>query len=127
MLCADPWAATSADRNTYQQRAAYKSAIDHLRAGRSRSFRTAKAQLTDYALFPYLEYHELQSRLSTAKTDEIVNFRDAHPDLPVARIMYWRWLKRLGQRREWRRLLDNYETAGDPELRCYRLRALYGT
>ncbi|MCZ6710285.1 MAG: transglycosylase SLT domain-containing protein [Gammaproteobacteria bacterium] len=126
-MCANLWAATPADRDLYQQRGAYKTALDHLRAGRTRSFRAAKAELASYALFPYLEYHELQSRLSAAKTDEVVNFRAAHPDLPVARIMYWRWLKRLGQRREWRRFLDNYETADDPALRCYRLRALYGT
>lgn len=121
------WAATATERSLYQQRGAYKTALGHLRAGRSNSFRKAKAQLVDYTLYPYLEYHELQSRLSSAKPEEIVNFRAVHPDLPVARNLYWGWLKRLGQRRDWRRFLDHYETTNDTTLRCYRMRALYGT
>jgi soluble lytic murein transglycosylase len=121
------FAAAATESSLYQQRKAYKSALDHLTAGRTASFRKAKSRLADYALHPYLEYHELQSRLSTAKADDVLEFRASHPDLPVAQIVYWRWLKRLGQRRDWRQFLDYYETTTDTELRCYRMRALYGS
>lgn len=121
------WAAKSIEGDLYQQRRAYQSAISHLRAGRSKAFRRAKAALQDYALYPYLEYHELQSRLSTAKASEVVQFHALNEDLPVAQILYWRWLKRLGKRRDWHRLLSHYQTSSDTELRCYHMRALYGT
>jgi soluble lytic murein transglycosylase len=111
----------------YQQRAAYKRALDHLRAGRTGSFRKAKARLSDYALYPYLEYHELQSRLSTASAEDVVAFRADHEDLPVAQIVYWRWLKRLGKKRDWRTFLRHYEPSSDTALRCYYMRALYRT
>ena len=123
----DVCAAKPVQNNLYQQRATYMSAISHLRAGRSSSFRRAKSRLTDYALYPYLQYHDLQSRLSSANAGEVLDFRNAHSDLPVAEFMYWRWLKRLGQRRDWRRFLSYYETTNDTELRCYRMRALYGS
>ena len=128
VLCAaSAFAASTAEHSLYQQRRAYKTALAHLSAGRSTSFRKAKARLAEYALFPYLEYHELQRRLSTANADDVLEFRAAHPDLPVAQILYRRWLKRLGQRRDWRQFLDNYEPTSNTELRCYRMRALYGS
>ena len=41
--------------------------------------------------------------------------------------MYNRWLRKLGQRRQWRTLRDNYVTTTNTELQCYHLRSLYAT
>ena len=111
----------------YEQRGDYRKALEHLTAGRTTAFKRAKAALRGYALYGYLEYHELQTRLSSASAREIESFRADHADLPVSRIIYWRWLKRLGQRRDWQRFLQHYEPSTSAELRCYYLRSLYGT
>lgn len=113
--------------SSYEQRALYKSALDALTAGQTTRFREAQQQLSDYVLAPYLAYHELQSRLSSASANEIRNFQTFHGDLPAAKIIHYRWLRRLGNRREWRTFLDNYADTSDAELNCFRLRALYGT
>ena len=111
----------------YQQRVNYKIALDHLTAGRMRSYYKMRDRLDDYVLRPYLSYLELQSRLSRATAVEVLDFRSEYADLPVADIVYYRWMKRLGKRREWQTFLDHYETSVDAELRCYQLRAFYGT
>ena len=111
----------------YEQRADYRRALDHLTAGRMQAFRSLRSGLEEYALLPYLDYYELRSRLSSASAKEVLGFRAEHADLPVADIVYYRWLKRLGSQRHWRTFLDNYQPSTDPELRCYHLRALYGT
>jgi soluble lytic murein transglycosylase len=111
----------------YEQRSTYQSALDDLTAGRTTQFKRAKIALRDYALFPYLEYHELQSRLSSASAADVERFRETHSELPVTDIILSRWLKRLGQRREWARLIKHYQPSTSAELRCYYLRALYGT
>ncbi|MFV2090047.1 MAG: transglycosylase SLT domain-containing protein, partial [Pseudomonadales bacterium] len=90
-------------------------------------FYRARTRLDDYVLRPYLDYHELRSRISSATPEIINNFRTQYAQLPVAEIVYYRWLKRLGGQRKWTTFLANYESSDDAELRCYYLRALYAT
>lgn len=111
----------------YEQRANYKKALDHLTAGRMDSFRSLRNALEDYPLQPYLDYYELQSQISSAPPERVADFRREHADLPVADIIYTRWLRRLGQQRNWETFLNHYEPRNDAELRCYHLRALIGT
>jgi len=118
---------TAQQMSLYEQRMAYLAALDDLTAGRTSEFKQAQAALADYALAPYLAYHELQSSLSRASADDIRNFQQEYDYLPVAEIVRYRWLKRLGSRRDWITLLANYSGSSNTELTCYRLRALYAT
>jgi len=130
LLCLAGAAATAAgaeELSLYQQRAQYKNALDLLTAGRIEGFRKARASLRGYVLVPYLDYHELQSRLSSASADDIMAFRSEHADLPVADIIFDRWLKGLGSRRDWQTLIRYHEPSDDVELTCYYLRALLAT
>jgi len=111
----------------YEQRATYKKALDHLTAGRISAFDEARKSLRDYPLHPYLDYYALQSQISTADADVVTAFRSRYADLPVADIVYNRWLKRLGQQRRWDTFLNHYEPSSNAELKCYHLRALFGT
>lgn len=117
----------SAAQTSYQQRIAYRAALSQLRVGNAGAFRRIKSDLRGYALHPYLEYHELSSRLSSASAEDVLAFREAYADLPVTPLLYQRWLKRLGQQRDWKGFLSHYQESNDPELRCYHGRALYGT
>jgi soluble lytic murein transglycosylase len=113
--------------SVYQQRAEYKAALDYLTQGNTRAFRKAESQLQDYVLAPYLAYRYLQSRLSSASADDISEFESRYGYLPVADIVYSRWLRRLGRSRDWPLLLEHYRPSSDATLNCYRLRALYAT
>jgi soluble lytic murein transglycosylase len=113
--------------SVYEQRDAYRSALGHLHAGRSAEFRRLRDSLDDYALAPYLDYHHVNSRLSSVSDGEMHAFQERHGDLPVAAIVHFRWLKHLGARRQWQRLLDNQRPTTDAELRCYQVRALYAS
>lgn len=107
----------------YEQRETYRQALDDLTAGRSGPFERAREALKDYPLAPYLESYRIQTRLAYVTDREMATFQAAHGDLPVASVLHFRWLKQLGARREWPRLLANYRPSNDPELRCYHARA----
>jgi soluble lytic murein transglycosylase len=111
----------------YEQRETYKRALDHLTAGRIAQFKQARTMLSDYVLLPYLDYYELQSRISSASPEVVIEFRTRYAELPVADIVYYRWMKRLGGQHKWSTFLSLYEPSQDAELRCYQLRALHGT
>ncbi|MFU8816418.1 MAG: transglycosylase SLT domain-containing protein [Pseudomonadales bacterium] len=110
--------------SVYQQRAVYQQALDHLNAGRTSAFRESRESLADYALAPYLDYYEARRRLSALSDAEMLSLQSRHGELPAIRILHHRWLKSLGARREWSRLLNSYRPSADAELRCYHLRAL---
>ena len=111
----------------YAERAAYKRALDHLSAGRMSEFASLRKRLEDYPLRPYLDYYELQSQISSATPEAIRGFRNRYPELPVADIVFSRWLRSLGSQKRWDVFLDYYEPSSTVELRCYHLRALIGS
>lgn len=111
----------------YEQRATYKKALDHLTAGRMSDFTALRKRLDGYPLQPYLDYYELQSQISSVPPDAVMRFRERHAELPVADIVYARWLKGQGSQKRWDAFLEYYEPSSDVELRCYHLRALFGT
>lgn len=120
-------AAQASPLSLYQQRAAYREALDHLTAGRTGDFRRARAALDDYTLAPYLDYYDAKTRLSSLSDAEMAAFQERHGELPAAGILHYRWLKHLGARHAWQRLIDNYQPTTDAELACYHLRALLAT
>ena len=115
----------------FEQRALYRQAMDDLRRGALTKFRAKAKRLEKYPLRPYLDYHRVNGRLSQASAKEITGFMAEYEDLAPSNIMYRRWLKKLGQKRHWTTLLqnfsdDDYKRSNDAELRCYYVRALYG-
>ena len=112
---------------TAAERKLYRDAIAQIRAGNHRAFAKTAAQLEDYELHPYLEYHSLNSRLSGAGHTEVLKFLKDHESLPVHRHLKRRWLRRVGQQRQWSLFLSHYQDTGNAELNCYYLRSLYGT
>ena len=119
------------ESSLFEQRALYQQALDDLRRGAISKFRAKVKRLENYPLRPYLDYHRVNGRLNRASAKEIRSFMDEHSDLAPSDIMFRRWLKKLGQKRHWTTLLQNfsdadYQRSRDDELRCYYVRALYG-
>ncbi len=61
--------------------------------------------LTDYPLYPYLQYRALSQDLSQAGMEQIRAFIDANPTLPPARSLASRYVNELAQRQDWQSLL----------------------
>lgn len=59
ICCALPQPVLAESTNSlYQQRADYKTALDHLTAGRMQSYSRLRDRLDDYVLRPYLNYYK---------------------------------------------------------------------
>ena len=121
------WAGDGGGMSLYEQRQAYRRAVDHLRAGQTTAASRIQQELSGYILAPYLTYHRNRLRLSRLTAAQVNDFRQAHPDLPGAQRIYWQWLERQAHRGNWRTFLKHYEPTESAELQCHRLRALYLT
>lgn len=124
LLLLAPALVLAAPLSLYQQRQAYRQALDHLTAGQTQAFLEARRALDDYALAPYLDYYRVKTRLATISDEEMHAFLERYAELPVTPTLRHRWLTHLGAHGQWQRVLANYQPSADPELRCYHLRAL---
>jgi soluble lytic murein transglycosylase len=111
-----------ADRND-RQREQFLEAESALRSGDTQQYRQLKQALADYPLYGYLDYWDLQDRLSTAQPAEVSAFLQRYQDQPVATRLRTSWLYKLGKRKDW----DNYRAFYVPQssttLQCYHIRA----
>ena len=115
-----PLAQRAADRATYKQ------AVSHARKGQMSRSKALQQTLADYPLAPYVAYHMLSNSLGQTSPAEIDAFRERYPELPATPLLYQRWLKVQGQRRQWQRLHARRYDTSNAELQCYFVRAQYG-
>ena len=124
-----PAAAAGADDSgalpLYDQRIAYRRAVQALRAGRSSEFRREAAKLQDYALRPYLDYYAAQGRLGAMRPKRAKELRAAFAHTPIGERFYRQWLNAQVRRGNWDVYLANYEPQDDVAARCNHARALY--
>ncbi len=83
--------------------------------------------LRGYALFPYLEYARLKSRLSRASSTEVAQFLQTYADTPLAPLLRSRWLSVLAKRKDWKNYLRFYKEQKSVERQCHYLHALIQT
>jgi soluble lytic murein transglycosylase len=86
-------------------------------------FRRLRDQLTDYSLYPYLEYWRLHDRLRVIPDREILAFIERYADQPVGDRLRRSWLYQLARKRDWKQFLAQYRGSQPIELQCYRLQA----
>lgn len=111
-----------ADRND-RQREQFLQAEAALRDGHGEEYRKLRQSLTDYPLYPYLEYQELQGRLDKAQPDEVRDFLQRYEGQPVAVRLRTSWLHRLGKRKDWDTYPAFYTPQSSVTLQCYEIRA----
>ena len=58
---------------------------------------------------------------------QIDTFRARYAELPVTKLLYSRWLKDQGKRRNWQTLVQRRYDTSNAELACYFVRAQYGS
>ena len=109
----------------YDQRLAYRHAVQALRAGRSREYRRQAAKLRDYPLHPYLTFYEAQAGIARLSAKRAKALRSQLADTPLAERFYRQWLNAQARRGRWEVYLANYEPSDAAAARCNHLRALY--
>jgi len=110
-----------------QQRNQFLQAKKELRAGNTGTFARLTEQLQDYPLYPYLLYEDLSRRIWKAKNEEIIEFLNQYPDLPITRDLRRKWLGILARRGHWQTYADHYTRQTDEILQCYYLQARVNT
>ena len=119
-----PAVAADEPMSRYEQRAAYRAAVQALRAGRSSEYRRQAAKLEDYALHPYLVYYAAQGRAAMSAS-RMRKLRAELAATPLGERLFRQWLDAQARRGRWDVYLANYEASDDAAARCNYLRALY--
>ncbi|MFC1747349.1 transglycosylase SLT domain-containing protein [Pseudomonadota bacterium] len=110
-----------------KQRHLFQSAREALKSNQHHYYKRVAKKLTDYPLYPYLEYWDINRKLSSIKTSRVNNFLSTYSDLPLAGRLRARWLTHLAKRNRWQTFIDFYQTSTNTEMQCYYRRALYKT
>ena len=112
------------DSDTYKDdRALFLKAGKALDANRLNDYRQLARQLTDYPLYPYLQFQELRRRLKQADPDEIAAFIERYEGGPLSWRLRQAWLYSLAKQRNWPRFLEAWHDPQPVKLQCYKLQA----
>lgn len=96
-----------------EQRDTYKKAKKALRQGHTKRFEKLKNQLSDYALYSYLEYYELRRTAINLNGDDIERFRSQYPNSPLPNRLNNHWMNVLSSHKKWDTFLANYSPSSD--------------
>lgn len=106
-----------------KQREQYIDARAALARGEIQTFRNLAAGLTDYSLYPYLEYELLRKNLHSADEQDIRTFLDNYSFLPVAKRLRSKWLDVLIKRGQHQSFVKYYQPTGKTAHECFYLHA----
>ncbi|MDE2089909.1 MAG: transglycosylase SLT domain-containing protein, partial [Gammaproteobacteria bacterium] len=102
---------------------AFLKARQALKNGEMGTFYTLSHRLKHYALYPYLRYDYLRTRLDATPDGVLLEFIKRYADSPVSERLHRAWLHTLARERRWHMFLHVYRSSRDPALQCYALRA----
>jgi len=103
-----------------QARVDYQLAREVLEKNDFGAYLSLREELTNYPLYPYLEYEYLRKHLSKSNTTQIHQFLNTWSTTPLASTLKHQWLRRLAKSGQWQHYLDNYDAqVKSTELRCY--------
>ncbi len=84
--------------------------------GDESAFLSLSSTLTDYPLYPYLQYQWLKNNLP--QTDKILAFLSAYKDTRYADLLRSKWLDYLANNESWVEFLRYYQVSDDTALEC---------
>ncbi|MFT4712420.1 MAG: soluble lytic murein transglycosylase [Candidatus Azotimanducaceae bacterium] len=93
----------------FEQRKAYKNAIRSVKLGQRSKFQQQKKALTNYALYPYLEYYERIYQISRQDNAGIDAFLSQYADTPLTLRLRQNWLYHLAKRGQWDDFINYYD------------------
>lgn len=110
-----------------EQRQLFQSARDAIKSNQRNHYKRIAKQLTNYPLYSYLEYWDINRHLSSTKASRVRDFITLYKDQPLANRLKSRWLTHLAKRNRWTTFLEFYTPSSNTEMQCYYRRALYKT
>ena len=108
-----------------EQRALYKQALESYNKRHYKKFNQLKNQLSQYPLFPYLQFKDLIRNLNQNRFTETRQFLKQYADSPLSYQLRAKLLKRLAKNNRWRDFLQFYQPQASAKLECTYLKALY--
>ncbi len=107
-----------------QQRASFIAAEKALKRGEITKYQALRKTLTDYPLYPYLEYRELRYGFTSNKLPRVKKFLASYKDVPISHLLRRAWLNHLAKKRQWSDYLEIYAPQDSIQRQCNYLRAL---
>ena len=104
-----------------QQRQIYLDAKDAFKNQRHQKYENLKKQLTDYPLYPYLIFEEVNKQLVKRPYKKLDHFFETYPDSYLADTLRKRWLQHLASVKQW----SHYKRYYKPGLKSAKLDCLY--
>ncbi|MCF6264313.1 MAG: transglycosylase SLT domain-containing protein [Xanthomonadales bacterium] len=104
----------------------FKQTWNLARAGRHAEFRLQMPGSKQYLLYPYLQYEDYRSRLSSVPPAELAAFLQSHKGWAFSSGLRQAWLRGLGRKRQWSKLLQyagSFQSIRSAETRCNQLNA----
>lgn len=114
--------ATKADAASLtQQRQMYMDARHALASGNNKQFVYLASQLTDYPLYPYLQYEELRRRIQKAPEKDVRAFLDNYSYIPASKNIRKAWLDALMKRGQHAKFRQYYAKDNNVAHQCFDL------
>jgi len=114
----------TANATLQSERKLFIEARKRLSRGDLNGYRALSAKLTDYPLYPYLEFFKHKRYISKLSLEDIENFSQKNADSPISYRLYNAWLASLAKSQRWRDYVATYESNGNPKYDCYYYWAL---
>lgn len=110
-----------------EQRSRFLEAEKALSLNQTDNFSKLLPTLTDYPLYPYLQYLDMKERLQHLSADEMAHFLREHESLPVSDFLRKKWLRLKARQGDWQQFLAFYTPQNNTRLQCHYLYALIQT
>lgn len=101
----------------------FLDAYQAIQANDRKSIAKYKAQLKNYELYPYVLYHDYRLHLKNTPPSLITQFVKNNQNNYLGDRLYTKWLKQLGQGKQWKNYLKHYKPQKSRDLQCYFARA----
>ena len=108
-----------------KQRALFIEAETALNLGRYIQYRKIEHRLTDYPLYPYLRFIELERNIKNTSSQKIQDFLSTYHDTPLANTLYYRWINSLAHSGKSDTLIQYFRPTQDTQLLCHYANALH--
>lgn len=115
-LCLILCASIASARDWLRERGDFLLAEQAVERGNADAFEALAASLTEYPLYPYLQYQWLKKDL--AQNEKIRTFLSVYRDTRYAPLLRGKWLKAMAEHHQWRVYIANYQNEGDTGLEC---------
>ncbi|EAR61714.1 transglycosylase SLT domain-containing protein [Neptuniibacter caesariensis] len=99
---------TFASASLEQQRNKFIQAEKLYKANKISQYKKLKTELKDYPLLPYLDYQEINGRLTSSNSVSVSKFIEQYPDLPISDRLNRRWLNHLIKTKKWAAYRKHY-------------------